>query len=418
MPSTFADTQQYGALAPGFQTATSRAPLIPAQTKAARDEALEWQLVTTLYNQTPPLLVGAFGLCLVALFGWWDTGQTWFLDLGVATLVLLTGRLFLERAFRLRREGPNRAAIWQGRFVIGAWAMGIVWGCVALVVTTNVPPLLQMIVLSGMMVIVMGAAARNAGSFVAAAGQILFGLVPTFIACAASHERYHVAFCFIILLIGFAAFSLTGHIRGQLVSLMTLNAENVALVDKVRRANVELSAAATTDALTGIANRRYFDAVLSDEAKRAQRGRTELGLLLLDIDCFKEFNDKYGHPAGDRCLLLVAKAVEATLGRPADFVARYGGEEFVAVLPQTSLSAAAALAENVRARIETMNLPHATGVKGVVTVSIGVASYSPSFELEPHQLVRAADVALYAAKSAGRNCVRVANDTLPAYGAA
>ena len=386
--------------------------------KAARSEALEWQLVTTLYGQTPPLIFGAFGTCLVAVFGWWDTGRESFLDWALATLVLLAGRLALERAYRFRREGPDRVALWGRRFVIGAWAMGIVWGCTAMVVVERVPPLLQMVALSGMLVIVMSGAARNAGSPVAAAGQVVFGLVPTLVACAASHERYHVAFCFVIVFVGFAAFSLMRQIRTRLVRLMLLNDENAALVDKIRRANIELSAAATTDALTGIANRRCFDAVLYDEAGRAQRSSTDLALLLLDIDSFKKYNDGYGHPAGDECLSLVAKAFAATLRRPADFVARYGGEEFVAVLPQTSAAAAGALAERVRERIEAMEIVHATGVAGVVTVSIGVASHSAGGYCPPRELVHAADVALYAAKSAGRNCVRVASEPKPARDAA
>ena len=238
------------------------------------------------------------------------------------------------------------------------------------------------------------------------------------VACAASHERYHVAFCVVIFFIGFAAFSLMSEIRSRLRRLMVLNDENVALVDRIRRANIELSAAATTDALTGIANRRCFDAVLSDETSRAQRGRTDLALLLLDIDSFKEYNDSYGHPEGDECLLLVAKAFATTLRRPADFVARYGGEEFVAVLPQTSVPAALALAESVRSRIEAMQIVHAAGVAGVVTVSIGVAGFSGGLYSEPSELVGAADVALYAAKSAGRNCVHVARQPRSARGAA
>ena len=386
--------------------------------QAARDEALEWQLVTTLYNQTPSLVIGAFGLALVSCFGWWNTGQGWFVDWGVATLVVLAARLFLERAYRFRRERPNRVAVWRLRFALGAWAMGALWGCAALVVTTNAPSLLQMITLSVMMVIVMGGAARNAGSRVAAAGQIVLGLTPTFFACAVSHELYHRAFGFVILFEAFAAFSLMTSIRSRLVRFMSLNAENVALVDKVRRANVELSAAATTDALTGIANRRCFDAVLSDETNRAQREGSDLALLLMDIDFFKQYNDGYGHPAGDECLLVIATAFAATLRRPADFVARYGGEEFVAVLPRTTVSAAAALAQDVRARIEAMKIVHTSGVSGVVTVSIGVAGYAAGHALEPRGLLHAADVALYSAKGAGRNRVRVAGDAQPAPGAA
>jgi diguanylate cyclase (GGDEF)-like protein len=373
-----------------------------------RSEDLEWQLVGTLFNQTQTLVIGGIGLFLVALFGWRDTGQSWFLWWAVAVPIVLVGRLLVERAYRLRREGPDRVALWRRRFIAGAWLMGVLWGCGALVIARDVPPLLQMIVLATLLVIVMGGAARNAGCPPAASGQTLLGLVPTFVACATKHDRYHLMFCAVVLFVGFAAFSLMRQINERLVRLMLLNEENVALVDRIRRANIELSVAATTDSLTGISNRRCFDAVLVDEASRAERSGSGLSVFLLDIDSFKEFNDSYGHVAGDECLVLVAKAFAATLRRPADFVARYGGEEFVAVLPQTSVVAAATLAEVVRKRIHDMRIVHESASAGVVTVSIGVAGYSADAARPPEALVRAADAALYAAKSAGRNCVRVA----------
>jgi diguanylate cyclase (GGDEF)-like protein len=373
-----------------------------------RSEDLEWQLVGTLFNQTQTLVIGGVGLFLVALFGWWDTHQPWFLWWAIAVPAVLVARLLLERAYWRRREGAGRVALWRRRFIAGAWLMGGMWGCGALVIARDVPPLLQMIVLATLLVIVMGGAARNAGCPMAATGQTLLGLVPAFVVCATRHDRYHLMFCAVVLFVGFAAFSLMHQIYERLVRLMLLNEENLALVDRIRRANIELSVAATTDSLTGIANRRCFDAVLLDEASRAERSGGGLSVFLLDVDSFKEYNDNYGHPAGDQCLLLVAKAFAATLRRPADFVARYGGEEFVAVLPQTSVVAAAALAEVVRKRIQEMTIVHSAAAAGVVTVSIGVAGYSGSRSEPPAELLRAADVALYAAKSAGRNCVRIA----------
>ena len=166
-------------------------------------------------------------------------------------------------------------------------------------------------------------------------------------------------------------------------------------------ATLELEEIAGTDALTGVANRRAFDQRLAAESASL----AQLGLLMIDIDYFKAYNDTYGHPAGDEALIAVAKAAAACLGRTQDLFARYGGEEFAVILPRTTLEGAAALAENVRAAIAALQLPHAGSPDGVVTVSIGVASAAPSPQREPAILIELADRALYHAKMAGRNRV-------------
>ncbi len=159
---------------------------------------------------------------------------------------------------------------------------------------------------------------------------------------------------------------------------------------------------------SGIANRRRFDAALAEEMRRAKREDFELALLLIDIDLFKGFNDLYGHQVGDACLQRVAAAFAAAFRRPGDLVARYGGEEFAAILARTDLQAAAGLAEIVRGDIESLALRNEASPVGFVSVSVGVASLTGSRHDE--DFIRAADEALYAAKEAGRNCVRVARD--------
>ena len=169
--------------------------------------------------------------------------------------------------------------------------------------------------------------------------------------------------------------------------------------------NSELEALAATDALTGIPNRRSFDLFLSREWRRAQREEMSLGLLLLDIDHFKSFNDRYGHPAGDICLARVAAAIVTAASRPSDLVARYGGEEFVAILPATELEGAVHLAEHIRLAVAALDIQHLDSPCGVVTISIGAAVIIPRPSMAPGALVDNADNALYTAKHAGRNQV-------------
>ncbi len=167
--------------------------------------------------------------------------------------------------------------------------------------------------------------------------------------------------------------------------------------EELRRANF-------IDALTGIANRRKFDETLAKEFHRAQRTQTPIALIIADIDHFKDYNDFYGHPQGDQCLTRVAQALQDTLRRAGDLVTRYGGEEFGIILPNTSQSTAAAIAENLRIRVSTLTIPHENSpVAPIVSVSLGVAAIVPEIGADFHALVSAADVALYEAKHNGRN---------------
>ncbi len=176
---------------------------------------------------------------------------------------------------------------------------------------------------------------------------------------------------------------------------------------ELKQSRDALERIARMDALTGIANRRAFDELLTREWRRLARVGQSLGVIMIDVDHFKQFNDTYGHGPGDVCLQRVAHAAAAALQRPADLLARYGGEEFVALLPDTALPGAVAVAEGIRAAVQDLRIPHA-GSKAAehVTVSLGAACVIPTAEVEVARLVEAADKQLYAAKTEGRNRVK------------
>jgi diguanylate cyclase (GGDEF)-like protein len=169
--------------------------------------------------------------------------------------------------------------------------------------------------------------------------------------------------------------------------------------------NRQLEALSTTDALTGLANRRHFDTVLANEWARASRLGQPLALGLLDVDWFKKYNDHYGHQAGDECLRQVARVLSGTISRPGDLVARYGGEEFVFIALATDLENAATMARRVCESLRRAGLPHDLSEFACVTASIGVASVMPGRHNSAEDLLRAADRALYIAKGLGRNQV-------------
>jgi diguanylate cyclase (GGDEF)-like protein len=168
--------------------------------------------------------------------------------------------------------------------------------------------------------------------------------------------------------------------------------------------NQELHRLASVDGLTQIANRRWFDEYLQQEWQRTMREQLPLSLILCDVDCFKLYNDTYGHQAGDRCLQQVAKTLQATVKRSTDLVARYGGEEFAVILPNTSSQGAIHIAEEACAKIRESAIPHGSSlVQPFVTLSVGVASMVPSLQTKSEVLITRADQALYQAKASGRD---------------
>lgn len=180
----------------------------------------------------------------------------------------------------------------------------------------------------------------------------------------------------------------------------------VVLTRRLDEANRELTRLSAVDGMTGIANRRQFDEFLGREWARGTRHETEISVLMCDVDFFKQYNDLYGHQAGDECLRVVAQTLAARVKRPTDLVARYGGEEFVVILPDTGVDGARQLAEAIRGDVERLAIAHSEGRGGVVTLSLGVACRVPSRDgMGSAALVKAADDALYFAKGAGRNRV-------------
>jgi diguanylate cyclase (GGDEF)-like protein/PAS domain S-box-containing protein len=200
---------------------------------------------------------------------------------------------------------------------------------------------------------------------------------------------------------------------GVLAVLRDITARKVAeerlaeAYDKLADANVTLQALVNRDGLTGLANRRCFDMQFAEEFHRAVRHNQPLALLLIDVDSFKAFNDRYGHLPGDDCLRRVCAAIRAVLRRPGDLAARYGGEEIAVLLPATDEAGAVRVAERMRGAIAGLAIEHRGSLLGVVSISVGVSALiAPTTADRPDDLIVAADQALYQAKLAGRNQVR------------
>ena len=194
----------------------------------------------------------------------------------------------------------------------------------------------------------------------------------------------------------------TRQVNGEVDGVVAISRD----ITEQKRLENRLETLAIEDSLTGLANRRRFDERLTEEWGRAYRNRSSIGLLMIDVDHFKAYNDEYGHPAGDACLRAVAGIIAAEASRTVDLAARYGGEEFAVLLPNTDAAGCARIGEKIRQAVHAAGLVHASsGSLGCVTVSVGGAACRPILERTAGlgALVEAADRALYAAKEAGRN---------------
>lgn len=182
-----------------------------------------------------------------------------------------------------------------------------------------------------------------------------------------------------------------------------------AMLSTLEQSEKRLKQLADNDPLLGIPNRRILDEKLHSEWRRMSREREALSLLMLDVDLFKNYNDHYGHQAGDECLKLVSQAICRVVNRPADFIARYGGEEFVVLLPATEVNGARQIAAAIQKAMQQVFIPHATSdVAEYVTLSIGISCTHPSPADHVDSLVAHADQALYQAKTGGRNRIEYA----------
>lgn len=177
-------------------------------------------------------------------------------------------------------------------------------------------------------------------------------------------------------------------------------------------ANRNLHMRASTDGLTGLANRRSFDKAFVREPARCARDRLPLALLLIDVDHFKSYNDSYGHQEGDECLKRLSHLLRGMARRPGDVAARYGGEEFAVILPNTSADGGRQFAENLRTSVEALTIPHCRSSYGIVTVSIGMACEIPIGGVDS-AILQHADAALYAAKAKGRNRTETYSGSTP-----
>ncbi|MGI9332281.1 MAG: diguanylate cyclase domain-containing protein [Gammaproteobacteria bacterium] len=336
----------------------------------------------------------------------------------VAVAVVVTGRYMLVAGWLGRPTFPEPARTAARQFMLSSILTGGVFAVAFLGLAPHLPDherALASITIGGMCAAVAVSMNTHRPSFYGYALTILLPAV-VYDAWLALREQSFVFVIETFILAAWMVIICAIHAGGNRTTrtLLVLQVEKEQLAEELERANESLQrdrddfrVASLTDGLTGIPNRRSFDETLAAEWRRSTRHATRLGCLLLDIDFFKQFNDRYGHDVGDQCLSRVAGALRQVAQRSGDYVSRYGGEEFVLLLPNTDAAGVRHVGEAVREAVEALGIPHADSPSSVVTVSVGGGAMASPDSDSPEELIRRADEALYAAKRAGRNRVEL-----------
>lgn len=349
-------------------------------------------------------------LCTVGIFGFWlygqVPGQPLFVWLVVALAVIFS-RFALSYIYQRFKDTKLTQRTWLFCWSLLTVCCSLIYTYAALILT----PLdtAESIIAVGLLVF--GLCGATTVSYAASIYAILCMTLP--ISMISS-----IYFIFGIndktaLVVGIAIIAFSGIllslIRGvnrAFIKSIELNYQHQQEIEKRKLVERQLYDISRRDSLTSLFNRRYFDEVLETELGRAYRGHTALSLVMLDVDYFKEYNDHYGHVAGDNCLIEVANLIEQQANRKGDLVARYGGEEFAIILPGIDAKGALAFAQRLQQFIQAQRLEHAstklTTLKSV-TISAGVTTVVPLMKHAPEKIIQQADTALYQAKKEGRN---------------
>ena len=367
------------------------------------------QIVQSFRQLPISLIVNlANGLILAAVL--WNAVPTPVLLSWSGLLVAVTGARFLTlRAFRnASPRSESDLDYWTKYFLAGACAVGVVWGLSGILLFDpgSFP---HQVVLA----FVLGGMAAGSVPLLSSVSRAYWCfaipvVVPISRRMMWAGDRIHLVMGLMMVIFGLAMLATSAQVHRLFRDSEKLRRELFTSSEVA----LALEYLVRLDSLTGIPNRRLFEEELSKEWARAKRDDAPLSLIMVDIDHFKEYNDHYGHPAGDLCLVDVAQAMHHALSRPGDVVARIGGEEFAFLLPQTDLSGALSVAEQIRERILALNLPHeASPVASHVTLSFGVSSSELASVASPGELIRTSDIALYEAKRCGRNQIVAARKT-------
>lgn len=365
-------------------------------------------IVNLLYAQSTRVAIGHV-ICAAFIAAWFYTvAPNTVLLLWVTSIIISScARLSLKFLFT-RYHNHNNTHLWIRAWILLSGSLASMYSLGFIYVTPLDEPVY--IVAAGMAITALTAASAigYGASRVATLGFFIPCVVPTTIYFGIYGGKAGFMMALYLMFYSMVVLAMLKPMNAAFKKSIILNYQREIEIEKRKLIELQLKEISRRDGLTGLFNRRYFDERLETEIGRAHRNHTPLCLLMFDIDFFKEFNDAYGHVAGDNSLVTVAHLVEELTSRQGDLVARYGGEEFAIILPNIDLHGAVAFANKLQLHIQNSQIPHkASRLDGCehITISIGVTNLMPFTKIPASQLIETADKALYKAKQAGRNCV-------------
>jgi len=376
---------------------------------------VEAALFRELLDVSPiPLFASGLASVLIGIAEWSPERGSFLVGWVGLVYAIIVLRIWVtarsRKALDTRGYGRRRAL----RYALSTGLSGVAWGIGGVLVDFN-DPLAMVLTITALQAMVMGGVVTLSTFLPAFLSFALPAILPMIVMLAAHGGRTDIILAVYNLILLVLMIGIAMRVNRSLRQTWELRFDKEDLVTALTKAHDSLTVLADTDGLTGLANRRRFDVVLETEFSRLRRSRAPLSLILLDVDFFKNFNDHYGHVAGDECLKRIGGVLEGSISRAPDIPARYGGEEFAAVLPETDHDGALAIAERIRSDIIALAIPHTrSAVAEHVTISLGVVTHDCSAVGSAREFVMMADEQLYRAKSEGRNRVAARNRSYPA----
>jgi diguanylate cyclase (GGDEF)-like protein len=349
-------------------------------------------------------------LCIVGIFGFWLYEQVpmqplliWF----AMAVSIIFSRFALAFIYQRFKDTMLTQRTWLFCWSLLTVCCSLIYTYAALILT----PLDKPESMFAVGLLVFGLCGATTVSYAASIYAILCMILPISVISSlyfifATNDKAAIVVGIAIIAFAGILLSLIRGVNRAFIKSIELNYQNQQEIEKRKLVERQLYDISRRDSLTSLFNRRYFDEMLETELGRAYRGHTALSLVMLDVDYFKEYNDHYGHVAGDNCLIEVASLIEQQANRKGDLVARYGGGEFAIILPGIDAKGALAFAQRLQQFIEAQRLQHdstkLTTLKSV-TISAGVTTVVPLMKHSPEKIIEQADTALYQAKKEGRN---------------
>ncbi|MFT4937244.1 MAG: diguanylate cyclase (GGDEF)-like protein [Paraglaciecola sp.] len=367
--------------------------------------------VKLVYNQTTSVVLGGTVIGAIVVWIYWGVvDRTTLLSWFSALLLISSIRIPLYLKFTRRQNEQQQIHMWGKAYVFITFVQGSLWGAAGLIFIPLSEPIYTVI----MALLIVGMSAASISTYIVYLRAFLAFSVPAVLPFILHifiiGGQINIALSFGVLVYSTVAIRSLIPVNRSIKASIKLNFELDREIQERKLVENKLRQISLEDGLTGLANRRHFDELIDKEVRHAKRESLPLSLIMIDIDCFKAYNDRYGHLEGDDCLKKTSQCLRESLSRPDDICARYGGEEFAVILPNTDPDGAYKVAENLRENILKLNIPHLDSqVAGLSSISIsaGLASVLPNSKSGVADLIQRADKALYQAKYFGRNQVKV-----------